>query len=116
MWEEDMEMCSKFLKRKVINIRLLTLDFSCCSCLCVCLMILKIRMYMSMLASLWQEELKADHASYLRKHPEIRTLVSDFLQFLLLRKPEDVFKFARDYFLPSASHNTSLPGLTAQKL
>ncbi|XP_026169715.1 ciliogenesis-associated TTC17-interacting protein [Mastacembelus armatus] len=65
VWEEDMEMRSKFLGRK--------------------------------------EELKADHASYLRQHPEIRALISDFLQFLLLRKPEDVFQFAREYFLPFAS-------------
>ncbi|KAG7465385.1 hypothetical protein JOB18_034437 [Solea senegalensis] len=51
-----------------------------------------------------KEELKADNASYLRKHPEVRALISDFLQFLLLRKPDDVFRFARDYFLPFASH------------
>ncbi|CAL9689046.1 unnamed protein product [Knipowitschia caucasica] len=47
-----------------------------------------------------KEELKADHASYLRRHPEIRALISDFLQFLLLRRPDDVFEFAREYFLP----------------
>lgn len=58
---------------------------------------------MCVYASLWQEELKADHASYLRQHPEIRALISDFLQFLLLRKPEDVFQFAREYFLTFAS-------------
>ncbi|XP_054452150.1 ciliogenesis-associated TTC17-interacting protein [Anoplopoma fimbria] len=50
-----------------------------------------------------KEELKADHASYMRQHPEIRALISDFLQFLLLRKPNDVFQFAREYFLPFAS-------------
>uniref|UniRef100_A0A665U1T5 Ciliogenesis-associated TTC17-interacting protein n=1 Tax=Echeneis naucrates TaxID=173247 RepID=A0A665U1T5_ECHNA len=50
-----------------------------------------------------KEELRADHASYLRHHPEIRALISDFLQLLLLRKPDDVFQFARDYFLPFAS-------------
>ncbi|XP_034469222.1 ciliogenesis-associated TTC17-interacting protein [Hippoglossus hippoglossus] len=65
VWEEDMEMWSKFLDRK--------------------------------------EELKADHGSYLRKHPEIRAIISDFLQLLLLRKPDDVFRFAKDYFLPFAS-------------
>ncbi|XP_049454044.1 ciliogenesis-associated TTC17-interacting protein isoform X1 [Epinephelus fuscoguttatus] len=50
-----------------------------------------------------KEELKADHASYLRQHPEIRALISDFLQFLLLKKPEDTFQFAREYFFPFAS-------------
>ncbi|XP_051902064.1 ciliogenesis-associated TTC17-interacting protein [Hippocampus zosterae] len=69
VWEEDIQMRSKFLDRK--------------------------------------EELKADHASYLRAHPEIRALISDFLQFLLLKKPNDVFQFAKEYFLPFTS-NTSL--------
>ncbi|XP_010752887.2 ciliogenesis-associated TTC17-interacting protein [Larimichthys crocea] len=59
-----------------------------------------------------KEELKADHASYLRQHPEIRALISDFLQFLLLRKPDDVFQFAREYFLPFASRRPPEPNLT----
>ncbi|XP_028986889.1 ciliogenesis-associated TTC17-interacting protein [Betta splendens] len=76
--EEDMEMRSKFLKRK--------------------------------------EELKADHALYLRKHPQIRALISDFLQFLLLRKPEDIFQFAREYFLTFASHQPSQASVTSRTL
>ncbi|XP_072313688.1 ciliogenesis-associated TTC17-interacting protein-like [Eucyclogobius newberryi] len=52
-----------------------------------------------------KEELKEEHVSFLRSHPEIRALTSDFLQFLLLRKPDDVFQFAKEYFLPFASHH-----------
>lgn len=78
VWEEDMQMRSKFLDRK--------------------------------------EELKADHASYLRQHPEIRALISDFLQFLLLRKPDYVFQFAREYFLPFASHRPQEPSVKAPSL
>ncbi|XP_078120758.1 ciliogenesis-associated TTC17-interacting protein isoform X1 [Sander vitreus] len=78
VWEEDMQMRSKFLDRK--------------------------------------EELKADHASYLRQHPDIRALISDFLQFLLLRKPDDVFQVAREYFLPFASHCPPEPSLKAPSL
>ncbi|XP_044074962.1 ciliogenesis-associated TTC17-interacting protein [Siniperca chuatsi] len=63
-----------------------------------------------------KEELKADHASYLRHHPEVRALISDFLQFLLLRKPDDVFQFAREYFLPFASHRPPEPSLKAPSL
>ncbi|XP_046883917.1 ciliogenesis-associated TTC17-interacting protein [Hypomesus transpacificus] len=65
VWEEDMQMHSKFLDRK--------------------------------------EELKAEHASYLRQHPELRVIMADFLQFLLLRKPSNVFLFAKEYFLPFSS-------------
>lgn len=56
-----------------------------------------------------KEELNAEHASYLKQHPEIRALVSDFLQFLLLRKPENVLQFSRDYFLPFSSRNLLEP-------
>uniref|UniRef100_A0A3P8Q8L6 Ciliogenesis-associated TTC17-interacting protein n=1 Tax=Astatotilapia calliptera TaxID=8154 RepID=A0A3P8Q8L6_ASTCA len=78
VWEEDMQMRSKFLDRK--------------------------------------EELKADHSSYLRQHPEIRALISDFLQLLLLRKPDDVFLFAREYFTPFASNHPADADQEAQSL
>ncbi|TSK62580.1 Ciliogenesis-associated TTC17-interacting protein [Bagarius yarrelli] len=68
IWEEDIELYSKFLERK--------------------------------------EELKADHSSYVRQHPELKALLADFLQMLLLRKPQDVFWFARDFFVP---FNTQRP-------
>ncbi|XP_056315629.1 ciliogenesis-associated TTC17-interacting protein [Danio aesculapii] len=67
IWEEDMELYSKFLDRK--------------------------------------EELKADYSSYIRQHPELKALLADFLQFLLLRKPQDVFSFARDFFAPFGSQS-----------
>ncbi|XP_043097684.1 ciliogenesis-associated TTC17-interacting protein [Puntigrus tetrazona] len=67
IWEEDMELYSKFLDRK--------------------------------------EELKADYSSYVRQHPELKALLADFLQFLLLRKPQDVFSFTRDFFAPFASQS-----------
>nr|XP_055068613.1 ciliogenesis-associated TTC17-interacting protein isoform X2 [Misgurnus anguillicaudatus] len=67
IWEEDMELNSKFLDRK--------------------------------------EELKADYSTYVRQHPELKALMADFLQFLLLRKPSDVFSFARDFFTPFASQS-----------
>ncbi|KAK7155022.1 hypothetical protein R3I93_009845 [Phoxinus phoxinus] len=69
IWEEDMELYSRFLDRK--------------------------------------EELKADYSSYIRQHPELKALMADFLQFLLLRKPQDIFSFARDFFAPFASQSPS---------
>lgn len=53
-----------------------------------------------------KEELKGDHATYMRHHPECRALLADFLQFLLLRKPDDVIEFAADYF---SAFSTSMP-------
>ncbi|XP_058258807.1 ciliogenesis-associated TTC17-interacting protein [Hemibagrus wyckioides] len=69
-----------------------------------------------------KEELKADHSSYVRQHPELKALLADFLQMLLLRKPQDVFSFARDFFIPfdpqrppDRSFNTSQNVTAAQE-
>uniref|UniRef100_A0A8C8GCQ6 Ciliogenesis-associated TTC17-interacting protein n=1 Tax=Oncorhynchus tshawytscha TaxID=74940 RepID=A0A8C8GCQ6_ONCTS len=48
-----------------------------------------------------QDELKVEHASYLRKHLELCAMMADFLQFLLLRKPSYVFMFAHEDISPS---------------
>ncbi|XP_048455234.1 ciliogenesis-associated TTC17-interacting protein [Rhincodon typus] len=62
------------------------------------------------------EALKADYNSYLRHHPELRSLLADFLEFLLLRKPEDVITFAAEYFAPfSAFHTEGNAFLTSNK-
>ncbi|XP_073491093.1 ciliogenesis-associated TTC17-interacting protein [Aquarana catesbeiana] len=50
-----------------------------------------------------KEELILDHETYLRRHPDMKILLSDFMQFLLLRKPDDVFTFAAEFFGPFSS-------------
>lgn len=45
-----------------------------------------------------KEELIADHKSYMRENPEIQALLGDYLQFLLLRKPDDVLVASAGYF------------------
>ena len=45
-----------------------------------------------------KSELKAKHDTFLEQHPEVKALLSDFLNFLLLRRPEDVLDFASSYF------------------
>uniref|UniRef100_A0A8C0GQ41 Ciliogenesis-associated TTC17-interacting protein n=1 Tax=Chelonoidis abingdonii TaxID=106734 RepID=A0A8C0GQ41_CHEAB len=57
-----------------------------------------------------KEELQADHTSYARRHPELRALLADFLQLLLLHKPDDVLTFAAEFFAPFASQRP--PGST----
>ncbi|KAL3831442.1 hypothetical protein ACJMK2_023193 [Sinanodonta woodiana] len=53
-----------------------------------------------------KEELKGDHGTYMRQHPELKALLADFLQFLLLRKPNDVIAFSAEYF---ASFSPAMP-------
>uniref|UniRef100_A0AAY4AJ28 Ciliogenesis-associated TTC17-interacting protein n=2 Tax=Denticeps clupeoides TaxID=299321 RepID=A0AAY4AJ28_9TELE len=62
-----------------------------------------------------KEQLKADHVSYLKQHPELRALMLDFMQFLLLRKPSDVFSFASDYFAAFSSKHSTRETFTASQ-
>jgi len=52
-----------------------------------------------------KEKLINDHKTYVRHKPELRALLEDFCQFVLLRKPDDVCSFASDYF---ASFSTKI--------
>lgn len=45
-----------------------------------------------------KDELKEDHVNYMKRHPELKAILGDFLQFLLMRKPSDVIEFAADFF------------------
>ena len=39
-----------------------------------------------------------DNFNFLMEHPEIKRLLNDYLSNILLHKPDDVFKFTKDYF------------------
>ena len=39
-----------------------------------------------------------DNFTFLMNHPEVKRLLNDYLSNILLHKPDDVFKFTRDYF------------------
>ncbi|CAN0067951.1 unnamed protein product [Ectocarpus sp. 6 AP-2014] len=42
--------------------------------------------------------IRADQEAYLQEHPEVASLLSDFLRAVVEQKPEDVFEFARQHF------------------
>lgn len=50
-----------------------------------------------------KEELINDHETYIRRKPELRAVIEDFCQFVLLRKPDDIVQFAAEYFAPLSS-------------
>ncbi|CDS39705.1 cAMP dependent protein kinase regulatory subunit type I II alpha beta [Echinococcus multilocularis] len=45
-----------------------------------------------------KEELKSQYHLYLYNHPEFVDMVKDFLQSILMEKPEDTLNFAADFF------------------
>ncbi|XP_075009073.1 ciliogenesis-associated TTC17-interacting protein isoform X2 [Calonectris borealis] len=53
-----------------------------------------------------KEELQASHAAYIQQHPELRVLLADFLQALLLQQPPDPVSFAAQFFAPFARQQT----------
>ncbi|KAK2962219.1 hypothetical protein BLNAU_2879 [Blattamonas nauphoetae] len=42
--------------------------------------------------------MKEEYQSYVKAHPEIKQILSDFLCDVLANRPEDVFQYGRDYF------------------
>ncbi|KAH8877109.1 Ciliogenesis-associated TTC17-interacting protein isoform 5 [Schistosoma japonicum] len=55
-----------------------------------------------------KDEIKAQYLLYLRDHPEIYDMISDFIKSLLLRKPDEVVKYASEYFKSFSAR--ALPG------
>ena len=51
-----------------------------------------------------KQELEADHQTYLRHHPEVKDILSDFFQHCLIHKPEDVVQEAARYFSKFSPH------------
>lgn len=47
----------------------------------------------------WQGDIEDEYKDYIGKHPELRALLADFLQALLVQRPDNVFQFARNHFL-----------------
>ena len=44
------------------------------------------------------DKLSEYNFKYLMEHKEIKLMISDYLSNILLHKPDDVFKFTKDYF------------------
>eukprot|EP00164_Ancoracysta_twista_P015096 GFYU01024803.1.p1 GENE.GFYU01024803.1~~GFYU01024803.1.p1 ORF type:complete len:133 (+),score=7.74 GFYU01024803.1:28-426(+) len=45
-----------------------------------------------------QRELEVRHAAYLQEHPELGEVLQDFMQSLLVHKPDDALAFTTQYF------------------
>ncbi|CAG11885.1 unnamed protein product [Tetraodon nigroviridis] len=41
---------------------------------------------------------RIDNERYLRSHPEVEIMISDFLRDVLLKRPTDIRRFAADHF------------------
>ena len=41
-----------------------------------------------------------DHSKFIEEYPELHAILADYMQALLIHKPEDTYKFAREFFAP----------------
>jgi hypothetical protein len=76
-WENDLELRSKFIDRRVSHLLNTTPN-----------------------SLIFQEELIDDYKSYIYHHPDITALASDFLQSVLIMKPENILEYATEFFAP----------------
>jgi hypothetical protein len=44
------------------------------------------------------QELTAANAEYMQAHPELQSIIAEFVQSVLASKPANVVEYARDYF------------------
>jgi hypothetical protein len=44
------------------------------------------------------QDQRAELRRYVREHPEIRTILQDFIANVLADKPDDTIEFAKEYF------------------
>jgi hypothetical protein len=44
------------------------------------------------------QDQRADLRRYVREHPEIRTILQDFVANVLADKPDETIEFAKEYF------------------
>ncbi|OON16585.1 hypothetical protein X801_07601, partial [Opisthorchis viverrini] len=51
-----------------------------------------------------KDAIKADYLLYLRKHPVVKEILADFLQALLMHKPDDTIEFAVEFFKSFSSY------------
>ncbi|GAA52988.1 hypothetical protein CLF_109280 [Clonorchis sinensis] len=56
-----------------------------------------------------KDAIKADYLLYLRNHPVVKEMLSDFLQALLMRKPDNTIEFAVEFFKSFSSAQLPTP-------
>ena len=50
-----------------------------------------------------------DHSKFIEGYPELKAILADFVQAVLIHKPEDIFDFAKEFFTPYSSKLSQEP-------
>lgn len=63
-----------------------------------------------------QAELEDSYQQYMTENPELRAVLADFMQAVLIQKPDDVYVFAKDFFAPFAQNSVPAPSYPSRKV
>lgn len=118
-WEEDHQMVSRFLDKKVNSIL-------CTMCVCVhniCACMYDLQHCTSFSAILpymydcvLQAELEESYQQYITNNPELKAVLADFMQAVLIQKPDNVYVFAKEFFAPFAPNCVPEPSYPSHRV
>lgn len=63
-----------------------------------------------------QAELEQSYRQYMANNPELRAVLADFMQAVLIQKPDDVYAFAGEFFAPFAQNSVPRPSYPSHKV
>ena len=63
-----------------------------------------------------QAELEETYQHYMTENPELRAILADFMQAVLIQKPDDVYVFAKDFFAPFAQNSVPTPSYPSHRV
>ena len=63
-----------------------------------------------------QAELEDSYQQYMTENPELKAVLADFMQAVLIQKPDDVYVFAKDFFAPFAKNSIPAPSYPSRKV
>lgn len=49
-------------------------------------------------------------------NPELRAVLADFMQAVLIQKPDDIYAFAEEFFAPFAQNSVPRPSYPSHKV
>lgn len=63
-----------------------------------------------------QAELEQSYRQYMADNPELKAVLADFMQAVLIQKPDDIYAFAEEFFAPFAQNSVPRPSYPSHKV
>ena len=60
--------------------------------------------------------MQESYQQYMARNPELRAVLADFMQAMLIQKPDNVYVFAQQFFAPFAEKSVPQPSFPSHKI